>query len=53
MLIQPRFVKRVGEGQDDFIEFRSGQFFCQSQAENGDGAIGRQGGRQIIFCVPR
>ena len=22
------------------------------KAENGDGAIGRQGGRQIIFCVP-
>jgi hypothetical protein len=49
-----RFVHRVGEGSshEDFIEFRNGQFFCQSQAENGDGAVGRQGGRQIVFCLP-
>lgn len=49
-----RFVHRVGEGSshEDFIEFRNGQFFCQSQAENGLGAVGRQGGRQIVFCLP-
>lgn len=49
-----RFVQRVGEGSshEDFIEFRNGQFFCQSQAENGLGAVGRQGGRQIVFCLP-
>ncbi|MCL4812800.1 MAG: hypothetical protein KJ061_09965 [Vicinamibacteraceae bacterium] len=49
-----RFVRRVGQGSSagDFIEFRNGQFFCQSQAENGDAAIGRQGGRQIVFCLP-
>jgi hypothetical protein len=49
-----RFVQRVGTGSggEDFIEFRPGQFFDQSQAENGDGAVGRQGGRQIVFCRP-
>lgn len=53
-LTNVRFIRRVGQGSGgaDFVEFRPGQFNCQSQAENGDGAIGRQGGRQIVFCVP-
>jgi len=45
---QLRFVKRVGEGSsgEDFVEFRNAPARCQSQG------VGRQGGRQIVFCRP-